>query len=237
MADTTLSRKKELREPDEFISLTTHALEFLKAHEKEVTIAVIGGLVVAAVVFGIRTYKGWQEDRAEASFSAARRDFGIHRYDTAATGFAKVAAQYAGTRSGRLALVFLGNSYAELGKDDDATKAFRDALAVDSDPLLRQAALYNLGLLELKKGDKKAAVDDLSKAAEIEGPLRSAAWFSRLSAGEQFTENVSAGMKAINELGPEAREYVDSHLAAAAKPDQAAVEAPAAKPEVILPKE
>lgn len=235
MAETKI-RHKDLKEPDEFITFAHQALEFLKAREKEVTIAVIAVVAVGAVVFGIRTYRGWQEQRAEASFGAARKDFAARRFDTAANGFVKVTQQWPNTNYGRLALVYLGNSYAELGKNDDAERAFRDALGHVKEPLLRQIAHYNLGLLELKKGDKKAAVADLTTAAQIEGPLRSAAWFARLGTGEQFVENVSAGMQAINELGPEAREYVDAQLASQAKGEASAAPSTAAA-KVELPKE
>lgn len=233
MTETTI-RRRDLKEPDEFISLAHRALEFLKGHEKEATIAVLGFLAVSAVVFGFRTYASWQEQRAEAAFGAARKDFAARRFDTAANGFVKVSSQWPRTMYGRLALVYLGNSYAELGKADDAERAFRASLGVATDPTLRQAAYYNLGLLELKKGNKKAAASDLSQATEIEGPLRSAAWFARLGSGERFVENVSSGMKAINELGPEAREYVDAQIAAQAKREVAPT---AAKSEVLIPKD
>lgn len=235
MTETRI-RHKDLKEPDEFITFTHRALEFLKARETEVTIAVIALAAVGAVVFGIRTYKGWQEQRAEASFGAARKDFAARRFDTAANGFVKVTEQWPNTQYGRLALIYLGNSYAELGKNDDAERSFRAALGRTREPLLRQIAHYNLGLIELKKGDKKAAVADLTTAAQIEGPLRSAAWFARLGTGEQFVENVSAGMQAINELGPEAREYVDAQLASQAKGESATRGGDAAS-KVVVPKE
>jgi predicted negative regulator of RcsB-dependent stress response len=238
MTETTI-RRKDLKDPDEFITLTHRVLAFLQAREKEVTIAVIGAVVVAAIVFGIRTYRGWQESAAEAAFSAARSDFAARRFEPAANGFVKVTKQWPGTMYGRLAVVLLGSSYAELGKSEDAERTFRSSLATATDPLLRQIAYYNLGLLELKKGDKKAAVNDLSEASKIEGPLRSAAWFARLSSGEKFVENVSAGMQAINELGPEPREYMDSLLMAQQKKGGSEVEAatPEKKSEVVVPKD
>lgn len=237
MADTTTIRRKDLKDPDEFITLTHHALEFLKAHERQLAIAVVAVVAVGAVAFGIRTYQGWQEARAETAFGAARKDFAARRFDTAASGFGKVSTQWPGTTYGRLALVFLGNSYAELGKADEAERAFRSSLGAVRDPLLKQLAHYNLGLLELKKGDKKAGIQELSEASQIEGPLRSAAWFARLSTGEQFVENVSSGMKAIEELGPEAREYVDSQMAAQMKRDLASQPAAKKSNEVLVPKE
>ena len=61
---------------------------------------------------------------------------------------------------------------------------------------------------------------NLRAAAETEGPLRGAAWFARLSRSEQFVEDISQGMQAVEELGPDARDYVDAQIVARAKSAQ-----------------
>ena len=82
---------------------------------------------------------------------------------------------------------------------------------------MRQIAHYNLGLLKAKAGDKPGSAKELGAAAETEGPLRGIAWFARLSNAEPFVEDVSQGLKAIDELSPEAREYVEAQIAARGK--------------------
>jgi tetratricopeptide (TPR) repeat protein len=210
-------RRRELKEPDEFLTITGRVLDYAKEHEREITFAALGLALLMVLALGVRWYRGWQQDKAEAAFGAARRDFAAQKFDTAATGFERVSHEWPNTSFGPLALVYLGNSYAELDKRKEAEQAFRDALGASRDPLIRQIAEYNLGLLANKTGDQKAAVEALGKAVEIEGPLRAPAWLARLGSHQQFVENVSEGMQAINELSPGAREYVEAQIASQAK--------------------
>ena len=210
-------QRRELRQPDEFLTLSRRFLEYAQHHEREVTMAVVGLVAVTALALGVRTYRNWKESQAEAAFGAARRDFSASRFDTAAKGFEKVAATWPSTAHGQLALVYLGNSYADLGKRKEAEEAFGRVLERASEPIVRQIAHYNLGILKAADGDKPAAARELGSAAESEGPLRGPAWFARLGAAENFVEEVGPGMDAIDDLGPEARAYVDAQLAARAK--------------------
>jgi predicted negative regulator of RcsB-dependent stress response len=210
-------RRKELKEPDEFLTLSHQFLEYAKQHERELTVAVLGLVVVTALALGVRWYRSSQNAKAEAAFGAARRDFAAQKFDIATTGLSRVTSTWPSTSYGRLALIYLGNSYAELAKTKEAEEAFRQALSRGDDDLVRQIALYNLGILAVKAGEKKDAVEHLTAAAAIDGPLRGPAWFVRLSSQQQFTENVGQGMQAINELSPEAREYVEAQIAAQAQ--------------------
>jgi tetratricopeptide (TPR) repeat protein len=210
-------QRRQLREPDEFLTLSRRFLEYAQQHEREVTMVVVGLVAITALALGVRTYRGWKESQAEAAFGAARRDFTASRYDTAAKGFEKVAATWPSTAHGQLALVYLGNSYADLGKRKEAEEAFARVLERASEPVVRQIAHYNLGVLKAEDGDKPAAARELGSAADAEGPLRGAAWFARLGSGDSFVEEVGPGMDAIGDLGPEARAYVDAQLAARAK--------------------
>lgn len=210
-------QRRELKEPDEFLTLSHRFLEYARTHEREVTIAVLGIVAVTALALGVRTYRNWKESAAEAAFGAARKDFAATRYDTAAKGFETVASTWPSTAHGQLALVYLGNSYADLGKRKEAEDAFTRALAATSDPVVRQIAHYNLGVLKGEDGDKTAAARELGAAADGPGPLRGVAWFARLGTAQNFVEEVGPGMDAISELAPDAREYVEAQIAARAK--------------------
>jgi tetratricopeptide (TPR) repeat protein len=210
-------QRRQLKEPDEFQTLSRRFLEYARQHEREVTFGVLGVAAVVGVALGVRSYRSWRETSAEAAFGAARRDYAAQRLDSAAEGFRRVVTTWPGTFHGRLAFVYLGNSYAELGKTKEAEDAFQQALQQDSDDLLRQIAHYNLGLLKMKAGNKAGAATELGAAASGPGPLRGVAWFTRLSTEQQFVEGVSEGMQAIGELSPDTREYVEAMIAARAK--------------------
>jgi tetratricopeptide (TPR) repeat protein len=210
-------RRRQLKEPDEFLTLSRQFLEYARQHERQVTFAVLGLVAVVALAVGVRWYRSWEEGQAEAAFGAARRDFVVQKLDLAAKGFERVTTNWPRTPYGRLAFVYLGNSYAELGKTKEAEEAFQQALRNDPDELLRQIAHYNLGVLELKSADKATAATELAAAAAAPGPLRGVAWFTRLDAEQKFVEGVSEGMRAIDALSPETRGYVEAMIAAQAK--------------------
>jgi tetratricopeptide (TPR) repeat protein len=210
-------RRKELKEPDEFLTLSKRFVDYAREHERKLTGAVLAVVGIGTLALGARWYRAWQFGKAEAAFGAARLELAAQRLPTAAEQFARVSADWPSSPYGKLALVYLGNCYAELGKDSEAREAYTKALANADDPLARQIANYNLGILEAKAGDHAAAAKNLGAAAEAEGPLRGAAWFARLSHSEQFVEDISQGMQAIDELGPDARDYVDAQIVARAK--------------------
>jgi len=210
-------QRRRLKEPDEFLTLTRRFLDYAQQNERQVTLAVLGIVAVVALALGVRWYRSSQESNAEAAFGAARLDFTAQKFDSAAQGFGRVAANWPDTSHGRLALLYLGNSYAELGKTKEAEEAFEQALQRGSDPVVQQIAHYNLGLLKLKDGDKARAASELGAASSLEGPLRGVAWFARLGTEQQFVENVGQGMDAIGELSPETRSYVEAQIAARAK--------------------
>lgn len=210
-------RRKDLKEPDQFLTRFHAFLQYAEEHERQVTLIVLALVAATALALGVRWYRSSQEAKAEAAFGAARRDFAAQRLEGAATGFSRVSTTWPNTRYGRLALVYLGNAEAALGKTKEAEEAFRQALARSDEGLLRQIAHYNLGLLEVKNGHPDRGAEHLTAATEIEGPLRGIAWFARLASQQKFTEDVTRGMQAINELGPDAREYVDAQIAAQAK--------------------
>jgi tetratricopeptide (TPR) repeat protein len=210
-------RRKELKEPDEFLTLSRRFLDYAREHERQLTGAVLAVVGIGTLALGARWYRAWQFGKAEAAFGAARLELAAQRLPTAAERFERVSAEWPSSPYGKLALVYLGNCYAELGKDAEARDAYAKALASADDPLTRQIAYYNLGILEAKAGDKTASAKDLGAAAATEGPLRGAAWFARLSHSEQFVEDISQGMQAIDELGPDARDYVDAQIVARAK--------------------
>jgi predicted negative regulator of RcsB-dependent stress response len=210
-------RRRQLKEPDEFLTLSRRFLDYARHNERQVSFAVLGLVAVVGAALGVRQYRSWQESKAEAAFGGARRDFAARNFETAAAGFKRVASNWPGTSHGRLAFLYLGNSYAELGRIPDAEDAFQQALRHDSDDLLLQIAHYNLGVLKMKSGDKAAAATELGVAAAEPGPLRGVAWFTRLGTGQQFVEGVGEGMQAIDELSPDARDYVEAMIAARAK--------------------
>ncbi len=216
----TRKELKELREPDEFLSQSRRFLDYARDHERELTIAVVALVVVVLGAFGVRGYRQWQAARAQAAFRTAHAGFVAGKLESAAAELAEVERSWPRTPYGRLAGVYVGSAYADLGKTAEARTAFEATIAASREPLLQQIAHYNLGLLKQKDGDKAGAAKDFATAAAIEGPLRGPAWFARLGTEQAFEESAGAGMEAVAELAPEPRAFVEARLRAKATADE-----------------
>lgn len=205
---------KELREPDEFLSISQRAIDYATAHERQVTAAVLAVVTLIAVALGVRQYRASQRAGAEEAFATAYRSFADGKFEAAAGEFRRVHEDWPSTDAAHLARVFEGNAYAELGKKAEAQEAFRSVLGTEPPPLIAQIAHHNLGQLVKQSGDAAGAARELGEAVRIEGPLRASAWLSRLTTRQPFEEMASVGMKALQELPPEAKAFVESRTRA-----------------------
>ena len=157
-------QRRQLKEPDEFLTLSRRFLEYARHHEREVTLAVLGIAVVVGLALGVRWYRSWQESNAEAAFGAARHDFTELKFDSAAEGFRRVVSTWPATSHSHLALVYLGNSYAELGKTKEAEGALVPVL------LEKYGDLNSGSPLAAKAGRGTSKGRDLGGVASILDP-------------------------------------------------------------------
>src|SRR5687767_12382226 len=103
---------KELREPDEFLSISQRAIDYATAHERQVTAAVLAVVMLVALALGVRQYRTWQRAGAEEAFAVAYRSYADGKFEQAAGEFRGVHEQWPSTEPAGLARVFEGNAYA-----------------------------------------------------------------------------------------------------------------------------
>jgi predicted negative regulator of RcsB-dependent stress response len=169
-------RRKDLRQPDEFVTLSRQALEWT---EKNRT-AVIGGAVAAVLLLvAIVVYSALAASRTEAAakaYQAAHVLFADGKFAEAATAFESVASQYGGTSYGPLAQLELGHALLRAGRAAEAIPAYQKFLD-GSAPAewLRQSALTGLARATEKNGDLTAARSHYAAAATAPGPYADAA--------------------------------------------------------------
>ncbi|MGH2670091.1 MAG: tetratricopeptide repeat protein [bacterium] len=188
-------RRKDLKQPDEFMTLTQRALTYARENERQVVLVTAGVVLVIGLALAVRTYREWQVTAAREALASAYRDFAAGRFEEAATGLREVRSRWPGTAAGELAGVYAGNALAELGKVEEAREVCRSVAEGAREPSLRQIALYNLGVLGRKAGDDEEAERQLHLAVEIEGPLRGAAWLAAGS-GEGSAKGMPDGISA-----------------------------------------
>ncbi len=180
MAVKRVSRKKLLKEPDEFISTTSKVIQFLREHERQLTIYGIIVLVIAALAGGAYTYLGWQRGKAQSA-----QQQGLRLYQDAfrqganpegekenlQKALAKFQEALSIYRWGRVAQI----SELYIGHCDFALKQYDQAIAAYSRCLegpFRSMALDGLGYSYEAKGDYNKALEDYQKNMAENSPYQ-----------------------------------------------------------------
>ncbi|HET6437488.1 MAG TPA: tetratricopeptide repeat protein [Anaeromyxobacter sp.] len=190
MANSTVIRRKDMKEPDRFQVLANQASQWLAARKKKVTLA--GGVAVAVVVV-VGIVAAVQSSRAEAAGFAASALLQMVNAPVgtpAAEGAAgktfptneakqqaivaeadKVLTQYRGSHPAVLAELVKANALYALKDWDKAAGGYQQFLAdAPADDSLRFGALQGLALAAEAKGDLAGAAQAWERM-EREAPL------------------------------------------------------------------
>jgi tetratricopeptide (TPR) repeat protein len=172
-AKRTKIRRKDLRQPDEFETLTGQALAWIETHRGLLLGAAGAVLAVALVVLAVNRARTSRNEAAAADFNAAHELLAAAKHEEAATAFEEVATKYPSAPFGHLARLYRGHALARRGDAAGAAAAYTEYLA--SDPpaaYLRQEALASLGRAKEASGDTAGALDAYTQAGAVEGPYR-----------------------------------------------------------------
>jgi tetratricopeptide (TPR) repeat protein len=159
--------RKELREPDEFVSLIDAAGDYVLDHLPRVIAAAVGFLVLILIVVGLRLYSNHQAQAAAEAFFSASNVYGQKDYKAAAAQFAALANDYSGTSLGRLALLYLGDAYLAQNQFAPARDTLQKFIDTDDRPTFRQLAFLQLGVAYEKLGNPNEARKAYEQAAKI----------------------------------------------------------------------
>ena len=166
-------RRKDLRKPDEFETLTGQAVDWAQAH-RSLVIGVAAGLIaVALLALAVGRWRAGQAEAAAVAFRVAQAQFDAGRYADAGNAFADVASAHAHTPFGRLAILSRGHALARQGDAAGAAMAYGEYLATSPDAeYLRQEALTGLGRAREATGDTAGALEAYTQAGDLRGPYR-----------------------------------------------------------------
>lgn len=170
MADKARLSHKEAKQPDEFITLTTHAVAWGRAHQQAV---VWGGIGIAILVaaLGIGTaYRSAQRRDANADLAQALAKVHENDFAGASAELTTVSERWAGTEIAALAQLLAANSALRAG---DADKALSTLGSVQTDqlpPYLQQQVLLAWGTALEDKQQWADAANKYKDAAAIAGP-------------------------------------------------------------------
>ena len=196
MAHTERIRRKELRQPDEFVTLSRRAVAY--AEENRTTFfLVIGAIVVllaATLIF--RAVRANRETSAATAYAQAHTLLDDKKYPDAATAFQQVADGYGSTSYAILAQLEAGNALLLGGKAAEAAQAYQKFLDAGAPTdYLRQLALVRLGIAQEQTDKAADAMRTYASAAEMPGPYAEEAL-----AGQARTAEASGDTTAAKDL-------------------------------------
>ena len=166
-------RRKDLRKPDEFETLTGQAVDWAQAHRPLVGGVVIAALVVAIIALGVGRWRSSRDEAAGAAFNLAHTSFTDGKFSDAARAFEDVATTYPRAPFGRVATLYRGHALARSGDAAGAATVYAEYLATSPDSdYLRQEALDGLGRAKEATGDSAGALEAYTQAGAFAGPYR-----------------------------------------------------------------
>lgn len=208
------TRKELLKEPDEFITLSSRLLGFIAAYKKAIGYACCGVLAAVAAVSGYVAYAGWQESKASAQLSQALAKYERLRSEASqdkavqevAEDFRRILSDYDSRSNGNIARVLFANMCYEAGDFKQAAELYQTSLArFTDDPLMHFLLMRSLGYAHEGLKDYATAVSYFEQAlteaqkslqddvlfhlgelyARLGDPQKSAAAFNRLLTDHQ----------------------------------------------------
>jgi tetratricopeptide (TPR) repeat protein len=160
------SRKRDLNDPDEFISFWTKTFDFVTAHKVQVSCALgffLVLLIVAATVFYFlkqseKTAFSLLEKGIEKYQTLLKTETPENAYKDAGKDFEKIIKKYSGIEGGKLASLFYADMSYDAKDYDKAISLYKPLLEEFKDkPFLKNLALNGLGYSYEAKKDYQTA--------------------------------------------------------------------------------
>lgn len=178
-AKRTRVRRKDIRQPDEFETLTAKTAVWAREHQSIAVGAVAAVVVIGLVALLVSRTRASRAELASVDFQVAHSAFQAGKYPEAAAGFSALSEKLPATPFGRLARLYRGHALERQGDAAAAAVAYGEYLAIDPETdYLRQEALVGLGHTKEAAGDAAGALDAYTQAAALEGPFRTDAGLS-----------------------------------------------------------
>ena len=202
--------KRQLKEPDEFITLTEKAIHFTSQHGKSI---VAGGIFILVLILAIvffRVGERKKEEEAAKAYGAASEMYerGIaqapegsaQNYKEVLERFNEIVMKFPRTSFGKLSLTYQGNIYLKQDAYDEAIKAYSTFLEkVGRERLYRYFAWEGLGHAYEGKKDFARALEAYQKILEFgegyqlaEAHLNMGYCYEKLGKGKEAAENFKA---------------------------------------------
>jgi tetratricopeptide (TPR) repeat protein len=157
--------RKELREPDQFHTMSGQVIEYLMEHRNKFYAAISAIVFVVVVVCGWYFYGLHYENSADRLYSSAFNAYSGNvkkdnaTYSNAAGMYSEITEKYPKSRAATLSFYNMGNIYYNLGELDKSIEAYKSFLESSSDGnVLTSLAYYGLGYCYEEKENYEEAL-------------------------------------------------------------------------------
>ena len=216
-------RRKDLRKPDEFETLTGQVVSWADEHRPVVYAVLALAVVVLAGSLAAARWRTSRYDAAAVAFRSAQARFEEGKFPEAAQDFAYVVERYPHTAFGRLAALYRAHALARQGDHAAAAIAYGEYLASAALPdYLRQEALVGLARAKEATGDTAGALDAYTQAGALPGPYRddallSSARLEQAAGHAERAQAIYAGL-AKDAADPATKSFAAAKVPGAARP-------------------
>ena len=164
--------RKEIRQPDRFMTLLRQGLAFFTTHRTAAIISAVIFAVIVAALLGWDLYRGRQNRLAAEEYARAVDLYHGGKYKEALEALKRLE-NYRSSFYGRLGLLYTANTQAALQDTTKATDSLRQLIAREQkEPVVRQTAYVSLGYLQEEAGQCPEAASSFAEAEKIAGPLK-----------------------------------------------------------------
>ncbi len=172
-----ISRKKLLKEPDEFLTFSARAIRFVVDNQRPVFGILIGVVVVVLAFAGFRYFSNLSEKKAYAMFEQGRmhymaensQDTKAPEQEKAAEQFEKVITKYPSTDAARFSLLIYADMSYQNGDYQRAIELYQKALGAFSGEGSIQKLIWNgLAYAYEAQKDYKSAAEYFQRITETQ---------------------------------------------------------------------
>lgn len=220
-----ITRKELLKEPDEFLTISSKIIRFAKENEKLVSYLVVGIVVVIAAFFVFRYVSALSERKAYALFedglahymaqASQGQSANSANMDEIAKGkFSDILKHYASTKAARLTLPLLADMYFKAGSYDKAIDLYKKALSDFPNEDSIRALLWNdLGYAFEGKKDYRSAAESFKKVAAFQGNFLKADAYFNLGRMYELLNNKQKALEAFERVAKDFADTVHGDIA------------------------
>ncbi len=163
-------RRKDLKQPDEFMTVAFTLEHFVEHHLSKVITGAVTVLAVAAALFLIYQHVETVRQRAAEQFYEGFSALSAKDYKTAEQKFDLLIASHPSGKAAALARYYLGLAYFNSGDLTHARQALEEYTQGEGPQSFRELALMDLGVVYEQGGEYAKAAETYRQAAALNGP-------------------------------------------------------------------